>query len=353
MQKDMHYYGTYSIARAAGLTREAARIIATSAQFVDDNAQSNGIGLEDASSCQVEATAHHTADISNIDPDDQRQVWVPFHFLPGNEGDSFTERLVCTKDSQIAREMCANHLAQKSKPYFLELLGVMAHVYADTFAHYGFSGVSSRKNRVDSESFRFKNINDEIRDYIVQKKDSFFAKFNPFVRNIKSSLAQDLSGALGHGGVVTFPDRPYLNWRFTYEDGNDSGWRNNTETFIEYSQKVHAIFALVADETPDWADQSQFQSWEMLEPKVRAILEFQAKGDERILKWQSEAQQKLFNVAEDIPEYRDWNEGFELLEQGNSEAAMRHPIYRYYQAASYHRWYVLRELFPEHGLMVR
>ncbi|OCH68584.1 DUF6765 family protein [Vibrio splendidus] len=353
MQIDMHYYGTYCLARTAGLSREASRIIATSAQFVDDNAKQNDISLEDASSCQVEATAHHTADVSNIDPDDQRQVWVPFHFLPGNEGDSFTERLMCRKNSAVARQMCDNHLAQSTKPYFLELLGVMAHVYADTFAHYGFSGVSSRRNRVDSDSFDFKDLNDDMHAYIVGKKDNFFARFNPFVRNIKSQLAQDLSGALGHGGVVTFPDRPYLTWSFDYESGENSGWRNNPETFLEYCQSLHTILSSVADTCSEHADLAQRQDWDQLAPKLQAILNYQAKGDERSLKWQGEAQSgDLFNFSEDIPEYRDWNEGFEALETGNSEEAMVHPIYRYYQAASYHRWYVLRELLPEHGLMV-
>jgi hypothetical protein len=38
MQVDMHYYGTYAMARPAGLTPEASKTIATAAQFVDDNA---------------------------------------------------------------------------------------------------------------------------------------------------------------------------------------------------------------------------------------------------------------------------------------------------------------------------
>ena len=37
MQLDMHYHGTYAMARAAGLTPDAAKMIATCAQFVDDN----------------------------------------------------------------------------------------------------------------------------------------------------------------------------------------------------------------------------------------------------------------------------------------------------------------------------
>lgn len=349
----MHYYGTYCLARTAGLTRESARVIATAAQFVDDNAQQTNIDFKDAASCSVEPTAHHTTDIQNIDGESQRQVWVPFHFLPGNEGDSFTERLICRKDSAIAQQMCANHLQQSDKPYFLPLLGIMAHVYADTFAHYGFSGVSSRHNRVDSESFEFKDLNDNIKDYILEKKSSFFSRFNPIVQNIKSHLAQELSGALGHGGVVTFPDRPYLQWRFNYEESGDSGWRSNVESFLEYSQKIHTIFTAIAQGNPALADTNQAQTWEQLEPKVLEILQLQAKGIDRIEAWKQAAQfSELFNIAEDIPEYRHWNDGFERLNENESSDAMKHPIYKYYQAASYHRWYVLRELLPEHGLMV-
>ncbi|MCG9738331.1 hypothetical protein L1D32_09205 [Shewanella insulae] len=350
MQIDMHYYGTFCVARAAGLKRESARIIATAAQFVDDNAQQNGIDLVDASACRVEATAHHTADVSNIDPDDQRQVWVPFHFLPGNEGSSFTERLVCRKDSVIALQMCRNHLEQTTKPYFLELLGIMAHVYADTFAHYGFSGVSSRHNQVVNDSFEFRDLKEQMEAYIVGKKDTFFERFTPFVRNIKSHLAEEFSGALGHGGVVTFPDRPYLKWRFDYDSGHDSGWRDNPATFLEYCQKLHSMLS----ELPvEYMEPEQKQDWSVLEQKVEAILAFQAKGNERIDKWKHEALYgELLNIAEDIPEYKDWNDGFEALKKGSSTDAMKHPIYRYYQAASYHRWYVLRELLPQHGLMV-
>ncbi|MFH1582057.1 MAG: DUF6765 family protein [Pseudomonadota bacterium] len=43
MQIDMHYYDTYAMARAAGITRNAAKVIATAAQFVDDNAAKNSI----------------------------------------------------------------------------------------------------------------------------------------------------------------------------------------------------------------------------------------------------------------------------------------------------------------------
>ena len=45
MQLDMHYYGTYAMARAAGINSNASATIATAAQFVDDNTAQSHIDL--------------------------------------------------------------------------------------------------------------------------------------------------------------------------------------------------------------------------------------------------------------------------------------------------------------------
>lgn len=353
MQICMHYYGTYCLARSAGLTKEASRIIATASQFVDDNGQQGGITLKDALRCVVEATAFHTTALRNLSPDAQRTVWLPFHFLPGNEGDTFTARLVCRKNSLISQQLRDHHSNQIDKPYFLELVGVMAHVYADTFAHYGFSGVSSRKNRVDRDSFEFGELNNNVKDYIEKKKTSFFKKFGEgLIENIMGDAAQNISGALGHAGVVTFPDRPFLKWRFDYEFQGDSGWRENTKTYLEYAFYIHEVFCQIAKDRPDLQDTNQAQNWQELSPKIESVLMVQGGKEVRIQAWKEASLQDLFNTPEAIPTYKNWNDGFDTLGQKSSEEAMSHPIFHFYQVASYHRWYVLRELLPSHGLMV-
>ena len=103
MQVDMHYYATYALARAAGIEPADARTIATSAQFVDDNIARSHVDFRDGSRIDREATAHHPMDLSNRDARDQRRVWVPFHFIPGNIGVSYTERLKCRMDSAIVQ----------------------------------------------------------------------------------------------------------------------------------------------------------------------------------------------------------------------------------------------------------
>ena len=107
MQKDMHYYGTYAMARAAGLAPKVCQTIATAAEFVDDNGDRETIEFPDGGRLDFVPTAHHAADIKNIDRHDQRLIWVPFHFIPGNQGRTVSERFLCRKDSGIAREMIA------------------------------------------------------------------------------------------------------------------------------------------------------------------------------------------------------------------------------------------------------
>lgn len=360
MQIDFHYYATYAMARCAGLNQESALIIATSAQFVDDNACPHDIEFEDGSSLSVEATAHHVADLANRDKKDQRDVWVPFHFLPGNEGDSFTEKLICQEDSLIAQQMLAHYISESDKVYFLPLIGIMAHVYGDTFSHYGFSGVSSRRNRVQSNSFRFRNSGDEIKTNVHLKQKNFLSRFgSQLVRNIKSSVAEDLSGALGHGAVLTYPDAPYLEWCFDYEayQGEavkSSGWRDNKASFLRYCRKMYGLFSRLAQTHARYYDPESVMVWSDIEAKVKSIIEVQSEKQGRIQAWQDAALSGLFNQASAIPEYQDWNSDFELIKecQGSHEA-IHFPLYRFYQAASYHRWYVLRQLLPQHGLAVK
>ncbi|VFM95920.1 MAG: hypothetical protein BECKG1743D_GA0114223_101332 [Candidatus Kentron sp. G] len=165
MQEDMHFYGTYAMARSAGIPADKAKIIAYAAQYVDDSTANDSDVHNDGGMFETVATAHTNKEaIGNAiayavaDHSEQRRVWVPFHFFPGNEGESLSERLLCRKDGALAQEMVRNHIEHAVKvkdEYGLALLGIMAHVYADTFAHYGFSGVSSSWNKVEGESFEW------------------------------------------------------------------------------------------------------------------------------------------------------------------------------------------------------
>ena len=358
MQIDMHYYGTYALAMTAGINPEFAQKIATSAQFVDDYATKKYIEFRDAGKIDSQATAHHALNIKNILPDDQRQVWVPFHFLPGNEGTEFTERLVCRKNSAIAQEMVAmalNTLDDKIGPY---RLGITAHVYADTFAHYGFSGVSSRRNRICNDTITFEDVSPGILDYIKTKAAAFasiYPREEGLIANIKSWFGETCSGALGHGAVATYPDRPYLIWQFEYEEPKvPSGQRNNPETFLEGCQELHAMFFKAAQVNPAFGGGVP-TSFEDIKDTVQDILKFQGKGEERKDKWLNATKQGKLGPAFEIRPYlgEEWlSEITNLHDTEISEVALTAPGYLFCRAASAHRQYILRELLPKFKLIV-
>ncbi len=360
MQLDMHYYGTYVMARTAGLNKNTSQIIATASQFVDDNAEKENVNFRDGGRMDVEATAHHTLQIKNLDKEDQRQIWVPFHFLPGNKGESFTARLVCQKNSLIAREMVKFNLSHLDQPYALPLIGITAHVYADTFSHYGFSGISSRKNKIVNDSFKFEEINQGMETYI-RKKEAVFKENYPkenFMDNIKSWFAETLSGALGHGAAVTFPDRPFLKWRFQY-DGADKmcPLRDNPETFLEACEELHGIFRTVAEKRQDLAEENSFKDFNSIREIVIDVLRTQADQKGRIQAWKdlALAGEIIGTGAEKIPSYNEdtWhNQRDNLKRKKDSSVATSLNIYQFYQAAAIHRVNVLRNILPSHGLIV-
>lgn len=373
MHIDFHFYGTYAMARAAGINSETATVVATAAQFVDDNAAPDHVRFKDGARIDKEATAHHLLDTENLDEHDQRRVWVPFHFFPGNVGDSYTERLKCRMDSPLVQEMCHHHLALHSRDFAKELLGIAAHVYADTFSHYGFSGVSSRGNKVDNSSFRFQrevddgieDLTAEIHSSTIEDKDRFFKKrglHGGLMANINSWLAEAASGALGHGSVAKFPDLPFLVWGFEYErpDAEICGTlsnRRNPVTYLDACRKLHSMFRKFAEHRED-VDAKDGRNFGDIEESVRRVLNTQADKTDRIRAWREAAQSgELFGSknGEEIPDYQgeQWNENWAELDQSeNSGCAFELPVWRFYQAASLHRTYVLRELLPKHGLIV-
>ena len=88
-----HYYGTYCAAVEAGFSFDDAWVIAHTAQFVDDCSKTllSEHGMNDS----LPTTYHTEKELLKLNigwfgspvPKEIPQVWIPFHFLPGN----FTE----------------------------------------------------------------------------------------------------------------------------------------------------------------------------------------------------------------------------------------------------------------------
>lgn len=382
MQKDMHYHGTYVLARAAGLKVAAAQIIASAAQYVDDNVKGEPIVLKDGARLVREATAHHVEEIqANRNLDDQRLVWVPFHFLPGNQPDGddrdYTALLKCRKDSAIAKSM-VNRAVETAigNPIALERIGITAHVYADTFAHYGFSGVSSRRNRIDGQSFRFDHPDPSVvtaldtlgKDYFAKhdQQGGLFANIKAWLSSeelsrraaaVKSAIAEFGSGALGHGAAATYPDQPYLVWTYKAEFPKKMQVsRSNPVDFLEACQALHDMFQRFAQRRMDYAEPAKALSFDAIRPEIERILALPLPSPQRAQAWeQSVASGALLGPGETIPPYLgpDWTRWLADADQKvDSLTALQQPACRFHMAAAAHRAYVLYELLPANKLLV-
>lgn len=370
MQLDMHFYGTYALARAAGIPQKDAYTIAYAAQYVDDSTKQDSKQHEDGGLLYGIATSHeggqcilnHHKDVYGA-REEQRRVWVPFHFLPGAQGKDFEEQLLCKKNSKPAQSMMRNHFAlAQQKKYGLELIGVAAHVYMDTFSHFGFSGVGSSLNKIIDGSIKPLDVKDpKMADYVLSKLGRFIKRFK--IGSVISFFAEESTGSLGHGAVATFPDRPYLKWCFEYEYPHESSesnlpieaeqieTRDNKVHFFEGCELLYNYFRQYAE---DVYDSPEIIPFEDIADDIKAIITVEEDCDGRIDQWRT----LTWNNSPIIePKVRynksDWeNQKFDFDDKEESKDNLSTNVYRFHQAAAYHRYYVLKDLLPAYGVAV-
>lgn len=345
----MHYYATYALARAAGLRADAAREIATCAEYVD-HADRVAVVCQDGFEIRAEPTSHHPSGRADYTtPRDQRRTWIPFHFLPGNQGGSLDERLLCAMDSPIARAVLDHALERLDRDLGVPLLGIVAHAYADTFAHYGFSGISSPMNRVDEASFVF-HCSAAARAALAARRDRFVARY------ASGPLAGRLL-CLGHGSVATFPDEPYLAWEFDYASpARPSGKRENAKTFLVGCERLHDFFVRArARLDGGYDDPGAYRDFAHMRSTIRAILAVEGDVRERADAWKGAAGAGLlYGQPEPIPDYDAHMLDGEIraFALQDRERVERTLACRFLQAANLHRGYLLDELLPGNGLNV-
>ncbi len=155
MEKDFHYYLIYSM---AALTQQPdAEIIAYASQFVDDNNERQ-FTLEEEKKIpfpsKIPANGGNYYPImtqsmspKSLDMYVQKYVYVPFHFLPGDDNvviKNSRNKLNTTPNSINARKLMDAAL-KSNNPY---RLGITLHTYADTWSHQNFTGLREDWNSV-------------------------------------------------------------------------------------------------------------------------------------------------------------------------------------------------------------
>jgi hypothetical protein len=229
MQIDFHHTATYAVARLAGFAHNEASTVAYASQYVDDSTNKGTIHFDNGKTYERIASAHKVFDVANncVNIEDY-QVWVPFHFLPGNNGapanashtTQLYQRLLCTPDSPLSQDMWNECRKRKGDANGLHRLGITAHVYCDTFSHQMFAGFRHHVNR-------------------VARIEHILPADSGVMERIKSLVADELG--LGHGGALTDPDLPYLEWRYTNGLQQDRTVPN-PNTFLSASERLFSQF---------------------------------------------------------------------------------------------------------------
>ena len=264
MKKDAHYYALLAMSRSVGIEKETAHKIAYASQFVDD-AKVNKITLaaDNPSDLLSElgdeilnaATCHSYSDLSTYNYSSMTANTSAFHFVPGCEGRNFPKKMRCKKESKIIK-FIVEEAVNNADPI---KLGITLHAYADTFSHQGFSGIASKVNDVEG-------VRENNQIYISNfqlLKEKRWKEIGTRITTFLSELIKDrVVPAYGHGQVYSYPDIPYLEWRYEYDatDNFSSQYQvsrvKNTERFIEALKKIKDILQKFLENNDQYRDDS-------------------------------------------------------------------------------------------------
>jgi len=250
MNINFHYFAVKTIALAAGFEEDSAQQIAKYSQFVDDY---SALPLMTCSNIPKEIINSKELDLfapfprSNFRPvstgfanpfeyaativrREQRLILSPFHFAPFDEteagvADSRVVPLTVGDNSLIDR-LIHKEINDEGNARNISLmrLGFLLHVFADTYAHQGFTGFNSQANRVNITTVK-NNITGE--DCTNEARAGIRKLFNVALSNIP---------AIGHAQAGQNPDLSHIS--YSYISGEESHSRDNTEVLLEAGRNI-------------------------------------------------------------------------------------------------------------------
>jgi len=346
MQEDFHFYTIYALCRAAGFSPDSAHIVAYSSQHTDDAKYGHALNFENGGRFQQVLTAHRYIDINVFSKEVCYNIWIPFHFLPGNLGVDFYERLFVSPNSVISQRMIEDFLDSEIKPYTLHRLGIILHVYADTWSHQNFMGI-------------MKDYND-VKELKVMDEDENFLK--GLLEDLKDKILEYALPMLGHTQAGTIPDEPYRVWE--YRDFRDEFHRViNRVRALDAAQNCYMLLLRFLRRFPQFCYSNPL-SWQDMVSKIDEL--FSKKGDleDRIQIWKKAIRegQLGFKVEKD-DEYinyndRDWfKAAVRVIEEEETIHYERLEGFEisnwkyFHDAAAFHKFHILHEVLPDYGII--
>ncbi len=365
MQIDFHHGVTYVVARLAGFDHSQANIIAHCAQYVDDATNSGLIFFDNGALFNRTSSAHKMLDYRNFRKLANYQVWIPFHFLPGNDSlpagkdpdGKFLYKLICRPNSYVAQAMVTESIQHHDKPYSLHRLGITMHVYADTWAHQGFAGVNHRVNEADDLVDETGQADSEL----TKRVNKYFQK--NFLEQLLGSVIGD-SFPLGHGAVLSHPDKPFLKWGYKNGLGQEIE-RNNPRDFLEAAENMCIWLQRYRLGDPG-AEVSGLPSGdrELIAQMLENITD--NNGEVRHQTWLTSIKEGKFSFGKAEVTYIPKGQGSwkykalktESFTDTGKEQFSYHPSFLqsnwklFHDALKAHRFYIIHELLPQYGICI-
>jgi len=351
MQIDFHHATTYVAARLAGFNQKEAGIVAHAAQYVDDATSSGVVQFNNKALYHRLSSAHKTLDPRNSIELNNHLVWIPFHFLPGNNGQSaddssdlpFVEKIVCLPGNQnpIARDLIREIIREKGHPCSLHRLGLTMHVYADTWAHQNFAGVEDGVN--------------EVEDAEDTGNSGVFSKVGRVFRD----WLDDTLPPLGHARANVFPDMPFLQWEYK-NAAKQKIKRNNTDLFCTAADEMCKAMQRYRVSDPD-ADVPGIPDSDMNKIKDLFSGLKEDNGEKRHHCWLEEIRGGAFSFGQDPDvDYVDKGAGsWKEKALGTSNVIPKYSYRKsflksdwklFHDGVKAHVVYVINELLPEYGI---
>lgn len=312
MDRDYHYYGTLLAAACAGFNADQARSIATSAQFIDDCTEnlthtggifSVGSRARQFNVAKSDGTIYPFFPLitsvygvktwsPTSDYDETRQIWMPFHFLPGNypgqrsklvvlrpgvnaQADLVSDsaesvQLLCRPRSDSAQNLinftrkAVAQIKTSDVELALMLVGCVMHVFADTYAHQDFAGTASvalngLKNNTTSYPGSF-TVYGHWKDTQWTPAEGTFRDIQwPWDvasedwLNVYPPPALQSSSAIGHAQMGHMPDCSTIAYKYQPSWSKEPILRNNPQQYMDaFVDMTLALKCILTNEPFDW-----------------------------------------------------------------------------------------------------
>lgn len=346
MQMDFHFYTIYALARAAGFKPDDAHIIAYSSQHTDDAKYDHALEFENGGRFQQVLSAHKFLDPEVFTKATCYRIWVPFHFLPGNLGTDFYERMLARANSIVAQTMVEDFLRTDLKPYSLHRLGIILHVYADTWSHQNFMGIIN-------------DIND-IKEMEVKATGQDFLE--SLLGKLKEEVLEYLAPKLGHAQAGTIPDEPYREW--DYKDYKGRYFQIfNHERALDAAQQCYTVLFRFAKLFPHFLSEPELP-WQKILDDISSLFSRQGELKERTEAWREAISNGKIGFepkGKDIGllyDDREWfRDAVTVTKEGEEKQYRRNEGFEtshwkhFHDAAAFHRFNLLHEILPEYGII--